>query len=180
MQGMDKRYDSHVWTKTITTNITNDFGLSFRSSACVGHLRCNKKECEYLIHRPCIFKVNETKFEGCTFQAFVVDQAPPTDSTPVCKVCKEPPACIATCGVKIYYVAGKNNHTRVCILIGTHDHPVKVGDYRDTKAEISGLIEEQIEKTPKDTKSAVVLEASKVPLATIFFNPMTPHQRNFL
>ena len=32
MQGMDKRYDGHVWTKTITTNITNDFGLSFRSS----------------------------------------------------------------------------------------------------------------------------------------------------
>jgi hypothetical protein len=39
MQGMDKRYDGHVWTKTITTNITNEFGLSFRSSACVGHLR---------------------------------------------------------------------------------------------------------------------------------------------
>jgi hypothetical protein len=62
MQGMDKRYDGHVWTKTITTNITNDFGLSFRSSACVGHLRCNNKECEYLIRRPRIFQVNETEF----------------------------------------------------------------------------------------------------------------------
>jgi hypothetical protein len=39
MQGMDKRYDGHVWTKTITTNITNDFGLSFRSSACVAITR---------------------------------------------------------------------------------------------------------------------------------------------
>ena len=81
MQGMDKRYDGHVWTKTITTNITNDFGLSFRSSSCVGHLRCNNKECEYLIRRPRIFEVNETEFEGCTLQAFVVDRPPPTDST---------------------------------------------------------------------------------------------------
>jgi hypothetical protein len=159
---MDKRYDGHVWTKTITTNITNEFGLSFRSSACVGHLRCNNKECEYLIRRPRIFQVNETEFEGCTLQTFVVGQTPPTDSTLVCKVCKEPPTCIATCGAKIYYVAGKNNHIRACIHIETHAHPVKVGDYRDAKAEISGLIEEQIEKTPEATKSAIVLEASKV------------------
>ena len=85
MQGMDKRYDNHVWTKTITTNITNDVGLSFRYSTCVGHLCCNNKECKYLNRRPHIFQVNETKFEGCTFQAFVVDQSPPTDSTLVCK-----------------------------------------------------------------------------------------------
>ena len=171
MQGMDKRYDGHVWTKTITTNITNDFGLSFRSSSCVGHLRCNNKECEYLIRRPRIFEVNETEFEGCTLQAFVVDQAPPTESTLVCKVCKEPPSCIATCGAKIYYVAGKSNHTRACIHLGNHDHPVKVGDYRDTKAEISGLIEEQIEKTPQATKSAVVLEASKVLIGSYLLQP---------
>ena len=66
MHGMDKRYDGHVWTTTITTNITNDFGLSFRYSGYVGHLRCNNKECEYLIRRPRIFEVNETEFEGCT------------------------------------------------------------------------------------------------------------------
>jgi hypothetical protein len=29
MDGMDKRYDGHVWTKTQTTNITNAMGLSF-------------------------------------------------------------------------------------------------------------------------------------------------------
>jgi hypothetical protein len=171
MHGMDKRYDGHVWTKTITTNITNDFGLSFRFSACVGHLRCNNKDCEYLNRRPRIFQVNETEFEGCTLQAFVVDQTPPTESTLVCKVCKEPPTCISTYGAKIYYVAAKNNHTRACIHLGTHNHPVKVGDYRDTKAEISGLIEEQIEKTPHATKSAVVLEASKVLIGNYLLQP---------
>ena len=29
INNMDKRYDSHVWTKTQTTNITNDMGLVF-------------------------------------------------------------------------------------------------------------------------------------------------------
>ena len=36
MAGMDKWYDGHVWTKTMTTNITNRMGLTFRTSACVG------------------------------------------------------------------------------------------------------------------------------------------------
>jgi hypothetical protein len=29
MDGMGKRYDGHIWTKTQTTNITNDLGLVF-------------------------------------------------------------------------------------------------------------------------------------------------------
>ena len=48
MEGMDKRYDGHVWTKTQTTNISNDLGLSFRSSTCVGHLQCQNHNCDYL------------------------------------------------------------------------------------------------------------------------------------
>ena len=161
MQGMDKRYDGHVWTKTITSNITNTMGLSFRFSSCVGHLRCENKECDYLRREHRIYEVNETEFDGCTLQAFVVGHGPPRGSTVVCKVCKEPPSCLATCEAKIYYVSGKRNRTRVCIHLGSHEHPVKVGDYRDTKVEISSLIGDQVEKTPQATKSAVVLEASK-------------------
>ena len=40
MDGMGKRYDSHVWTKSQTINITKDMGLAFCSSTCVGHLQC--------------------------------------------------------------------------------------------------------------------------------------------
>ena len=109
MQGMDKRYNGHVWTKTITTNITNDFSLSFRYSSCASWLRCNNKDCDFLNRKPRIAEVNETDFEGCTLQAFLVDQPPPSDSTLVCKTCKEPPTCIATCGAKIYYVVVKLN-----------------------------------------------------------------------
>ena len=38
LEGMDKQYDGHVWTKTQTTNITNNVGLAFCFSTCVGHL----------------------------------------------------------------------------------------------------------------------------------------------
>ena len=48
MQAMDKRYDGHVWTKTMMTSITNDMGLSFWFSSCVGHLQCENKVCAYL------------------------------------------------------------------------------------------------------------------------------------
>ena len=37
MEGMDKRYNGHVRTKTQSTNITNKLNLTFRSSICVGH-----------------------------------------------------------------------------------------------------------------------------------------------
>ena len=40
MDGMDKCYDDHVWTKTLTTNISNNLNLTFCSSICVGHLQC--------------------------------------------------------------------------------------------------------------------------------------------
>ena len=33
MFGMDKQYDGHVWTKTVTTNISNVLNLSFWSSS---------------------------------------------------------------------------------------------------------------------------------------------------
>jgi len=38
MDGMDKMCDGHPWCTTKTTNIQNDFGLSFRRSTCTGHL----------------------------------------------------------------------------------------------------------------------------------------------
>jgi hypothetical protein len=46
--GMDKRHDGHVWTRTSTSHIKNDMGLTFHSTSCVGHLRCHNQDCEYL------------------------------------------------------------------------------------------------------------------------------------
>lgn len=78
-----------------------------------------------------------------------------------CKVCKEPPICVATCDAKTYYVSGKCNMTHVCIHLGSHDHPTKVGEYKGMKEKINSLIEEHINRIPSSTKSAIVLKANK-------------------
>ncbi len=40
IQRMDRKYNGHVWSKVITTNIKNNFGLNFRKVHCLGHLHC--------------------------------------------------------------------------------------------------------------------------------------------
>jgi hypothetical protein len=50
MQGMDKKYDGHAWSKVITTNIKNNFGLSFKKVRCLGHLRCVMMHYDCLVH----------------------------------------------------------------------------------------------------------------------------------
>jgi hypothetical protein len=48
MDGMDEMCDGNPWCTTKTTNIQNDFGLSFRRSTCVGHLQCHNDYCDYM------------------------------------------------------------------------------------------------------------------------------------
>jgi hypothetical protein len=64
LRGMDKRYDGHAWTRTITSNIKNDMGLTFRSSSCLGHLKCINVNCDYVsrVHRTSI--ANEVEWDG--------------------------------------------------------------------------------------------------------------------
>jgi hypothetical protein len=161
MDGMDKQYDGHVWTKTQTTNITNDVGLAFRSSTCVGHLQCQNLSCDYLQRAHRTSKVNDTEFDGFTKESFPLSGIVPSGSTLVCRICKEPPKCIALCDAKIFYVHGKESSQRACIHIGTHQHPVKVGDCRDSRKRINALLEKHVEHSPQATHSKIVLETSK-------------------
>jgi hypothetical protein len=45
MDSMDKRFDGHIWCRTITSNIHNSQSLTFRKSLYVGQLVCNNKSC---------------------------------------------------------------------------------------------------------------------------------------
>ena len=46
LDGMDRRFDRHVWTETATSNISDPSGkLSFKYVKCMEHLRCNNPEC---------------------------------------------------------------------------------------------------------------------------------------
>jgi hypothetical protein len=72
MVDMDKRHDGHVWIRTSTSHIKNDMGLTFRSTSCVGHLRCDNQDCEYLsrVHRTSL--VNEMEWDDFTITSFQV------------------------------------------------------------------------------------------------------------
>ena len=176
MDGMDKRYDGHVWTKTQTTNINNDLGLVFRSSICVGHLECHNPHCNYLQRVHPTSLVNDTEFHGFTNEFFPVGGPVPTFSTLVCKICKEPPKCIVPCVAKIFYVHGKDTTQWACICLGNHRHPVKVGNCRDSHKRIDAFIEAHVERTPQATHNKIVLEASKVLVDEfILRNDSDPH-----
>jgi hypothetical protein len=151
MHGMDKRHDGHAWTKTVTSNIKSDMSLTFHTSTCIGHLRCENQDCEYTsrIHRTS--PVNEWEWDGFTMTTIPVGQPVPVGSSFICKICKVSPVCIATCAARIYYVFGAANMTRACLHLGIHEHAMKVGEDQEIKERTRKLIEEQVERTPKAT-----------------------------
>ena len=148
LTGMERRYDGHVWANLHTTNIKNGDGLTFRISSCVGHLRCENSNCDYLNRQHRIAAVNETEWEGCSPVPFEVRGVPPASSTITCKMCSSVPSCVDQCPAKVYYVVGSKDMTRACVHFGSHNHPVKDGDCRDSILRSRSLISDQVERNP--------------------------------
>jgi hypothetical protein len=67
MDNMDKRFNGHTWCRTITSNIHNNQGLTFRKSLCVGQLVYNNKSCDFFARSS---KHNETKWSSRTNTPF--------------------------------------------------------------------------------------------------------------
>ena len=65
------------------------------------------------------------------------------------------------CSARSFYVHGDNTNQRACIHLGYHSHPVKVGDYKQSRKKIDALIEEHIDRTPQAMVNKIVMEASK-------------------
>jgi hypothetical protein len=118
MHGMDKRHNGHAWTKTVTSNIKSDTSLTFHTSTCIGHLLCENQDCEYTSHTHHTSPINEREWNGLTMTTIPVGQPTPAESSLVCKICKVPPVCIATCAARIYYVFGAANMTHACLHLG--------------------------------------------------------------
>jgi hypothetical protein len=91
----------------------------------------------------------------------LVGQPTPAGSSLVFKIYKVLPVCIATYATRIYYVYGTANMTRAYLYLGVHKHPVKVEEDQEIKERTRKLIEKQVERTPKATNSAIIMEASK-------------------
>jgi hypothetical protein len=169
MHGMDKHHDGHAWTKTVISNIKSDMSLTFRTSTRIGYLRCENQDCEYTSHIHRTSPVNE--WDGFTVTTIPVGQATPARSSLVCKICKVPLTCIATCVARIYYVLGAANMTRACLHLGLHENPVKVGKDQEIKERTRKFIEEQVERTPKATNSAIVMEVNKELVDELLIDP---------
>jgi hypothetical protein len=126
--------------------------------------------CDYLQRPHRTSKVNDTEFESFTKDPFPLSGIVPSESTLVCRICKEPPNCNALCDAKIFYVHGKESSRRACIHIGTHQHPVKVGDCRDNRKRVNALLKEHIDHSPQATYIKIVLEANKDIISDFFLS----------
>ena len=156
MDGMGKQYDGHTWCKTMTSNISNEFGLTFQKSACTGHLQCPNLDCDYIDRNA--GKVNFSEWAGLTPSPFLVGRTAPSNSTLVCKVCRTPPLCLASCNAKILYVfCSDQNTTRAALHLGRHVHPYADGVCMEALDQMYNCVADEVKNTPKATNSAIAL-----------------------
>jgi hypothetical protein len=96
MQGMDRKYDGHVWCKVIITNIKNSFGLSFKKARCLGQLRCLHDDYENFVS---IGFHNEIFWCGECTHILVVGQMAlfPSASSFACNFFHFLPLCVVDC-----------------------------------------------------------------------------------
>jgi hypothetical protein len=125
----------------------------------------------------CTSRVNDTDFDGFTKEPIPVGGPFPLGITPMCRICKEPPTCIALCQAKIFYVHGNDTTQPACIHLGNHRYPVKVGNCRHSRKRIDALIEEHVKRTPQTSHSKKKFEASKDLVGQVLLpNDNGPHQ----
>ncbi len=137
---MDRKYDGHAWSKVITTNINNSFGLSFRKVHCLGHLRCLHDICENFVHTS---SCNEIFWcSDCTHIPIMGHMTlSPYASSFACKFCHSPPLCVADYLRQIYYVVHRlPSIIRVAIHFKIHKHHVVDGKCRESMDKITRLI----------------------------------------
>jgi hypothetical protein len=179
MDGMDKIYDGHAWCRTKTTNIQNEFGLTFRRSSCVGHLQCPNDSCEYLSRNGGVR--NSTEWIGITPTPFMVGTVPPEKSKVQCKVCHAAPTCLDVCYAKIIYVHSQSsNMSRGCIHLEVQNHPVSIGVCCESLDMAYQCVANEVAKSPIAKNSAIVMAASKQFLADYILKSPFPGEKNHL
>ena len=77
MDGMNKHYNHHVWTKIQTTNITNDLTLALCSSTYVSHLQCKNPQGDYVQQAHQTSTLNNTNFDGFMKEPFCCQRCIP-------------------------------------------------------------------------------------------------------
>lgn len=102
---------------------SNDFGLTFRCSKCVGHFQCPNDFCDYLHCNVGVRNFGERV--GSTLLPFHVGSVTPKKSRLECKVCHSTPIYIDVCNGRIVYVHSiTHGMYRTYIYLGVHDRHV--------------------------------------------------------
>ena len=162
LDGMDQRFDRHVWTETTTLNILDPSGkLSFKYVKCMGHLRCNNPECRQL--KECK-DYNELYWSRSSAEVMTPNTCTLSIKrcNLVCKFCKVTPSYLALCPCKIYYVISKDHQmSRACIHFETHEHHVAKGTCRATMEQIRNTMKAQVAKMPTAKASTIEIAVGK-------------------
>jgi hypothetical protein len=78
LDGMDRKFDGHAWTKTQTTNIScSKSDLLFKYVKCMGHLRCMNEECSHFLRSG---EHNDLYWDGSFSEVLVPRPEPPVPS----------------------------------------------------------------------------------------------------
>lgn len=127
MDGMEQRFDGHLWTKPQTTNMS--LPCTVQLSHCLGSLECHRVTCQFYLNNK---QFNNTFFHGYLDRKICKGYMAQEDRTSItCHYCKKVVSCSATCDCLIYYVIPEEDvMTRLVVHVGVHKHLVQSGTSR--------------------------------------------------
>lgn len=155
MDGMEAKYDGHMWTKPRTSRQAFD-GI-VRLSYCVGALRCDSSTCSFAMSSG---KQNVRAFKGTSLKKCSSGFLVPKESSIVCFYCQSAAFCYDTCEALVYYVMPRDTSlTRLMIHVGKHHHPSQPGCSRlardRVKAGVMKVLAADRTATPRKVQMAV-------------------------
>lgn len=158
-RGLESRFDGHVWTDPITTNISLFPGV-VRRKYCGGHLKCCNLSCSFLLR--CGVS-NEEQWQGRLKKVCRVGMETNTVGSLVCRHCRVPPICKDTCSCQMILCFPNEDagtkYTRCAIHLGHHLHPVGDGMIKKSMDIIKDKVKEHVRKNeslqPKKLQHAI-------------------------
>lgn len=159
MHGMEQKYDGHIWTRPITSNMA--LQCTVRVSYCIGALECHRNTCPYYINNK---KYNTTFFKGHLSKKIAIGLLATDEKTKItCHYCKRPAYCVETCRCMVYYVMPHDSTmTRMMLHLGSHQHAVQPGTSKimidKTKQLVSKMLKADRSAGPRKIQMGVAKE----------------------
>lgn len=136
MEGMEQRFDGHIWTRPHKTNMSIDGTV--RLSYCLGALVCRRVNCPYYVNG----KFNSMFFHGHLDKQVSKGLLCEDEKLKItCHYCKRVVFCEHPCACKVYYVLPSSpKMSRMMVHIGFHSHDVQSGTSRASIERIRKMV----------------------------------------